>query len=397
MIAKAKCITHGHSAIRYALDKEKANLIRMNLLGKALDASAVWSQMLIHQKRCEGMYGQRRSLVNNAIRIEISPARGDTEGWTMHDWENLVDDFIRAFDSIDLSAVTGDRRSKCTNLAHSQYVVALHRDSKSGIEHLHLIANRVDADGHVNDDHMIHRRAMQAAVMVNARRGWKQSESVREDNISRVCNDCLDVLRGMPRFSWARYCEELDRRGYEIRLKRDNSGQVRGYSIRMGNTTYKSSELGPGRHLMPSKIEDTWRQMHTVPNKVYDSDRDVVRHYGNDARIEQRLDVVYRLHIDSDIKDVRIPAEINSLITNEISSDNASVEAAQTDVVHIAVALFVGMVDAATDLSCSCGGGVTSPGSDWGRDPKDDDWEWARRCARMALLMSRPRRRGLRR
>ena len=115
------------------------------------------------------------------------------------------------------------------------------------------------------------------------------------------------------------------------------------------------------------------------------------------GRIEQRLDVVYRLHIDSDIKDVRIPAEINSLITNEISSDNASVEAAQTDVVHIAVALFVGMVDAATDMSCSCGGGGTSPGSDWGRDPKDDDWEWARRCARMALLMSRPRRRGLRR
>lgn len=397
MIAKAKCITHGYSAIRYALDKEKAKVVRMNLLGTALDASAVWSQMQIHQKRCEGMYGQRRPLVNNAIRIEISPARGDTESWTTQDWENLVDDFIKAFDSIDLSAVTKDQRFKCTNLAHSQYVVALHRDSKSGIEHLHLIANRVDADGHVNDDHMIHRRAMQAAAMVNVKRGWKQSESVRQEKISHVRNDCLDVLRGMARFSWERYCDELKKRGYEIRLKRDSSGQVRGYSLKMGNTTYKSSELGPGRHLMPSRIERTWGILHIAPNKNNDSDRDVVKQQENGGRTAQMPYVKYSLNIDSDIMDVHIPADINSLIINEISTNDYSSVAAMIDVVHIAVALFVGMVGAATSISSSCGGGGSSPDSDWGRNPDDDDREWARKCARMALLMARPRRRGLRR
>ena len=120
MIAKAKSIKHGCNAIRYAVNKKKADVIRMNLLGNALDATAAWAQMLIHQKHCDGMYGRHRSLTNNAIRIEISPARYETVGWTRQDWENLIDEYLQAFDSIDLSATTNDPNSKRTNIAHSQ-------------------------------------------------------------------------------------------------------------------------------------------------------------------------------------------------------------------------------------------------------------------------------------
>lgn len=60
------------------------------------------------------------------------------------------------------------------------------------------------------------------------------------------------------------------------------------------------------------------------------------------------------------------------------------------DLTKTAVLLFLGYVDAATTLSASSGGGGGNPSSDWGRDPKEDEREWARRCARMALQMAKP-------
>lgn len=397
MIAKAKAITHGCNAIRYALDKEKADVIKMNLLDDSLDATAVWAQMLIHRKRCEGLFGKHRPLTNDTIRIEISPARSETAGWTRQDWEKLVDDFIKAFDSIDLSAATGSPRSQSTNLAQSQYAVALHHDSKSGIDHLHLIANRVDNDGNINDDHMIHRRAMQAAAMVNVQRGWKQADDIQRENVNQVYTDCLETLRRMSRFSWSQYCEELEKLGYGILLKCDKTGQVHGYSVKKGNTTYKSSVLGPGRHLMPSQIEQTWRQLHRASEKRTDSYKDRLGQHEKGTASIQRPDVLYRISVSSNIMDVHLPYDIHTLINNAISPDDIPSNVSRTDVVSIAVVLFAGMIEAATNISSSCGGGGSSPSSDWGRDSKEDDREWALRCVRMAKMMSRPKRHGLKR
>ena len=275
--------------------------------------------------------------------------------------------------------------------------MALHHDSKGGIEHLHLIANRVDCNGHVNDDHMIHRRAMEAAAIVNARRNWIQADRIRSENIVRLCDDCVGILRNMSAFSWEQYCAELMRLGYGVRLKRDSSGRVRGYTVRTGNTTYKSSELGPERNLMPSKIEHTWRQLHPVTNRPYESGRSVVSNKANIRDVKEKPEVSYRIVNGLNQIDIHIPSEINTIMTNEISKDGDTGEISRTDVSIIAAALFVGLTGAAVDKSCSCGGGGTAPSSDWGRDKKEDDMEWARRCARMALQMARPKRRRLKR
>ncbi len=90
----------------------------------------------------------------------------------------MADEFIRVFDSIDLSGKTKRASSKQTNLKGSQYIVALHRDSKSGILHLHIDANRVDMEGRINDSHKIGERAVMAANIINERRGWVQSEEI---------------------------------------------------------------------------------------------------------------------------------------------------------------------------------------------------------------------------
>ena len=57
-------------------------------------------------------------------------------------------------------------------------------------------------------------------------------------------------------------------------------------------------------------------------------------------------------------------------------------------IVACAMLLFAGYVEQATEFAKGHGGGG-GPSSGWGRDPKDDDREWARRCAMMATKMMR--------
>ena len=66
-----------------------------------------------------------------------------------------------------------------------------------------------------------------------------------------------------------------------------------------------------------------------------------------------------------------------------------------TDILNVAMLLFMNYLDAATSMSESSGGGG-SPGSGWGRDKDDDDREWARRCAMQANTLCKPIKRGMR-
>ena len=127
MIAKAKVISHGANAIRYSVDKDKAEIVKTNLLPDDISPTAMWARMLALQKKFEGKLNRYHPLKRNMIRIEVSPTSEETQGWTMEDWQRLADDFIREFDVVDLSAKSKRKSAKATNLKDSQYVVALHR------------------------------------------------------------------------------------------------------------------------------------------------------------------------------------------------------------------------------------------------------------------------------
>ena len=59
-------------------------------------------------------------------------------------------------------------------------------------------------------------------------------------------------------------------------------------------------------------------------------------------------------------------------------------------VVQVALSLICGYVDDATTIAKTHGGGGGGSKSGWGRDPKDDDREWARRCLARARVMCAP-------
>lgn len=269
MIAKADAISHGANAIRYSVNKEKADIVKANYLPDDISPEAMYGRMMLVQKMFAEKINKGRPLVRNMIRIEVSPTKEESQGWTMDDWARFADEFIRVFDSIDLSGKTKRTSSKQTNLKGSQYVVALHRDSKSGILHLHIDANRMDMNGKVNDGHKLGIRAVMAANIINERYGWVQSEYIGFRHRKEVTDCCMDVLRSMKKFDWDSYESGLRKHGYGVKIKRDDNGVIRGYSIQRGNSNYKSSKLGIGRNLVPSKIQFTWEKLHHQEENLY--------------------------------------------------------------------------------------------------------------------------------
>ncbi len=419
MIAKATVISHGANAVRYATEKDKSEIVKLNRLPEGVPPEGIWRRMVIHQKQFENKLNRYRPLKNNAIRIEVSPARDESEGWMHADWERLADDFIREFNAVDLSKRADRASAARTNLAGSQYVAALHRDSRSGIAHLHIVANRVDMEGNVNDAHFIYERAMEAARRINIRRGWMTAEERSEQNRQQIANDCLDVLRQMSKFDWDEYAQRLGRKGYVVDLKHDSKEIVRGYTVGKGNSVYKSSQLGTDRHLIPSKIEQTWRNLHpvkqtaaagtdghseaqpaqeTTPQPTSQSaDRPAVN-----AAAQPTVQPDPIVHFDIEVADklyrVDIPKEAYHVLANVLSlADTEEFAAGILDMQKTAMLLFAGYIDAATSMAESHDGGGSAPSSGWGHDKEEDERELARRCAQMAMEMNKPRRRGWRR
>lgn len=396
MIAKASTISHGANAIRYSVNKEKADIVKANLLPDNISPEAMYGRMMLVQRKFAENINKGRPLGRNVIRIEISPSEEESRGWTMNDWASLSNEFIRVFDSIDLSGKTKRDSSKQTNLKGSQYIAALHRDSKSGILHLHIDANRVDMEGRINDSHKIGERAVMAANIINERRGWMQSEEIGIRHRQEISVCCMEILRKMDKFSWKQYEAELTKRGYKVHLQEKESGGVYGYSIKRGNSIYKSSVLGIGRSLTPSKIEATWAKLHPQERKseptkpisqqtrtadITPISQPVIKHY-NIA-----TDEYHSYHVE-------IPEAADNIIRQNCSLEEAHPLAKLEEIQHTALLLFAGYLDAATSMATSSGGGSDTGG--WGRDKDEDELEWARRCARMANSMCK-RRKGLHR
>lgn len=416
MIAKAKAITHGANAMRYSVDKEMAELIKVNHLPTDITPSAMWARMSIHRMQFSEKLSRHHPLKNDAIRIEISPENKNTAGWTRDDWLKLVEDFIAAFDGIDLSKRAKRDSAKRTNLRGSQFVASLHHDSKSGIRHLHIVANRIDMNGNVNDAHFIADRAMMAASIVTQRRGWTLAEERHAENRIKISDDCMDVLREMKQFSFETYQRMLEAKGYRMEMYYRTDGLIRGYAICKGHSSFKASELGTRRNLMASKLHGTWKKLHqTDVQKTKPEDKTKGKHDVKSGTQQTRQKPVqeipqsngytpktsvlptssivsHSIPVDGKTFNVSLPEKLNDILQNEIN-DMMLNDTLRTPVMHTALLLFAGYLDAATTISVANGGGGQTSG-DWGKRKDEDDIAWLRYCMCQARGMCQPRRRS---
>lgn len=419
MIAKATAIQHGQAMTNYATKNNRADIVKTNHLSDGLPPMGMWDEMVLHQSLFKQKYA-KKPIELTSIRFELSPSEEEARNWTMEDWQKCLDEFIHEIDHISKVNHIGKRKGKAatsvkpTNIASSQYFAALHRDSKSGIPHLHLVVNRIDMNGNLNDVKFIGERAVMAAKAVNQHHGWKDAMDIREERIEKITNVCMDVLRSMPVFDWNVYANRLRDKGYDIELVRDKTGQakVHGYRFTFGRTTIKASELGVGRNLTASKIENTFRKLHPQTSPVgqrpsasplrpssLDS-RNTAMSSGqsrsNDVA-QSAIPARFRkiIEVDGERFNIVMPRTAYDMMKNSIEvPENGS--ASHNNILNVAMLLFMNYLDAATSMSESCGGGG-SPGSGWGRDKDEDDRDWARRCAMQANWLCKPIKRSRRR
>lgn len=412
MIMLAKVGAYGGNAVRYAMEKEKAKVVKVNHLPEGLDATSIWYRIKHHCQLHQQDRTVGRKLERFMVSFVLSPSKEESKDFTMQDWADLQNESLEVLDSVGLLS-KGFTEEVKTNFHGSMNVGALHSDSKSGTLHLHVDCCRVDLDGSTNDVHDIHKRAMMAAEIINMRHGWKQPQEIRDMRQQEIAEFCEYTLRNMERFDTDYYFKLLRMKGYEVTPKYDKQKKLVGYTIGKNASVFKVSAIG--RKFMASRLEDTWRKLHpqsvqsrlrpAIPVNTFVAKpvRPVVpKTTTTQPRVQPTpfvlppkptpTNAVYDIKVGDETFKVEIPDAIKDLFINEaqVSEDNDI--ATIKDVSRVAILLFVGYIDAATSMSESCGGGGGSaPSSGWGKDNDEDERQYARRCLKMAHSMCKPK------
>ena len=414
MIMLARVVPYGGNAVRYALEKEKAKVVKMNHMPEGIDPTAIWYMMKHHCQLHQQDRTVGRKLERFMAQFVISPSKEEAANFTMNDWANLGDESLEVMDSLGIIPKGMSQEVK-TNFRNSMNVSGLHSDSKSGTLHLHMDCCRVDLEGNTNDVHDLHIRAMMAAEIINMRHGWKQPKEIRDMRKAEIADFCEYTLQKMQEFDIDFYFKMLRMKGYEVSPRYDKSKKLVGYTIGKNASVFKASEVG--RKYMASQLETTWKKFHPKPVQVKmkpsaptvtPSSRPVRPTTQTTAstqpkvqpRVQSRpVPSFTTFNIDTSIgsKAVEIPNSVKDIFFNEAQipedNDTATIE----NVAHVAMLLFVGYIDAATSMSESCGGGGGSaPESGWGKKDNEDERMFARRCLQMAhsICKPKPRQRG---
>ena len=407
MIMLARVIPYGGNAVRYALEKEKAKVVKANHMPEGIDPTAIWYMMKHHCQLHQQDRTGGRKLERFITTFVISPSKEESANFKMDDWVNLGDEALETLDSVGLIP-KGMKKEVKTNFRNSMNVSGLHSDSKSGTLHLHLDCCRVDLDGNTNDVHDIHKRAMMAAEIINMRHGWQQPLEIHDMRKEEIADFCEYTLQKIQEFDIDFYFKMLRMKGYDVTPHYDKSKQLVGYTISKNTSVFKASEIG--RKFMVSQFEATWKKFHPKPAQVKvkpstptvtPSSRSVrptaQTMISTQPKVQSRVQAkpvpsftIFNIDTPIGSKAVEIPNSVKDIFLNEIQVPDGNDTAIVENVAHTAMLLFVDYIDTATSMSESCGGGGGSaPESGWGK--KDDERQYARRCLQMAHSMCKPK------
>ena len=409
MIMLANVVPYGGNAVRYALEKEKAKVVKVNHMPEGISPTAIWYMMKHHCQLHQQDRTVGRKLERFMVQFVISPSKEEAANFTMRDWADLQDEALETLDAVGLIP-KGMEKEVNTNFRNSMNVGGLHSDSKSGTLHLHMDCCRVDLEGNTNDVHDIHKRAMMAAEIINMRHGWKQPKEIREMRKKEIKDLCEYTLQKMDEFDIDRYFNLLRMKGYEITPKYDKDKNLVGYTIGKNASVFKASEIG--RRYMVSQLEATWKKLHPKPIQVKTkpsaptvapSSRPVRPTTKTTTSTQTKVQptaqpkpvpsfTIFNIDTPDGNKEVKIPNSVKDIFLNEAQVPEGNDIATVENVAHTAMLLFVGYIDAATSVSESCGGGGgAAPQSGWGKDKDEDERAFAHRCLQMAHSMCKPK------
>lgn len=304
MIAQARSIAHGKAYSEYAERKDKAVFVGADNMITNTDIifdnpdfiNELWGEF----KEAGLDYVRKgKDVTRDTIVIEFSPSTNESEGWTREQWYAHAKELLEEMDKRHLQAPIWDAKKKRykrnkdgsltmrdipqTKLAKSKWMAYLHKDSESGIWHLHIIISRYNMDNELNCDDEIAKRAAQAAEELNKKYGYRSAEDIHDEHaaeIRQIIDDILFDMEGedidvkefqerMKAVTFVDYKGNVQ--NYDMQYHTDNKGKVTGWSVRRGNSTYTGTELGFQLHINPNAhqkqfykdaIYDTLRKMN---------------------------------------------------------------------------------------------------------------------------------------
>lgn len=335
MIAVARNISHGAAYNKYITRKNLAvfvgakNVIaNTDLIVSNDQLDDLWDEF---EDAGRDYVKRGKDVTNTIIAIEYSPTMNESANWTKQDWFNRAEELLKEIDSTDHSKAKRDPKTgdwirdengkkilfpvPHTQLNKSKWMAMLHRDSDSGIYHLHIAVSRFTEDNELNCVTDIAKRSAIAAENINKRNGWTQAMDIRQqhiDEINRVINAVMDEMPGekfdaeyfKKRIESATYLDYKNRpQNYTVELHRNSQGVIDGYAIGRGKSTFTALQLGQKIKAMPINIEaeikdniyDVLRSMNTaefdwdtfiemLEAKTYTDADGKVQHYQFDGR-----------------------------------------------------------------------------------------------------------------
>lgn len=303
MIARARNISHGQAYEKYITRKDLAVFVGSKNMVTNTDLFVTNDQLddLWDEFEEAGRDYVRRGkdVTNNIIAIECSPTMEESAGWSKQDWFERAEELLLEIDRTDHAKAKRDPKTgkwitdkdgnkilfpvEHTNLSNSKWMAMLHRDSQSGIYHLHITVSRYTEDNKLNCVTDIAKRAAMAAEEINNRYGWNQAMDIRQqhiDEINAVINSIMDEMpdnKFDPDFfknriensTFIDYNGNVD--NYTVQFHKDDKGVIDGYSIGRGNSIFTASQLGQKIKQIPvdynteikDAIYDILRSMNT--------------------------------------------------------------------------------------------------------------------------------------
>lgn len=306
MIAVARNISHGQAYSRYVTQKNLAVFVGANnmvtntdLIFDTEQLSNIWEEF----KEAGRDYVRRgKDVTNDIIAIEYSPTMNESENWTRDDWYQHAEELLEEIDDIQISKGKRDKNGNWildengkrkmfpvekTHLSDSKWMAVLHRDSESGIYHLHITVSRYTEDNRLNNITDIAKRAAIAAENINERYGWTQAMDIRQRHIDEINGVINTIMADMPgdkfdpeyfksRMKNSTFTDYKNRRrNYTVQFHRNAQGIIDGYSVGRGKSIFTATELGQKIKQMPvdykTEIEDAvYRVLRSMNTPMFD-------------------------------------------------------------------------------------------------------------------------------
>ena len=208
---------------------------------------------VVQKKDAEILYGEGIRTENKDTMIhdfnmqrKVKPTLGRAVGhislnWSIHDKANLTPEVMLSVAQEYLIKM---------KIKDTQVLIVQHKDKSH--PHLHIIYNRVDNQGKVVSDHYQYKRNLVACKELTLEQGFHLSKgktTVNREQLKgadKVKYQLYDIIKSakLTSQSWGQFESAIASHNITIQFKyKGKTDQVQGISFRLGNHTFKGSEV----------------------------------------------------------------------------------------------------------------------------------------------------------